>query len=523
MQDMLDDLLQYLRGIWLQRRYIIMVSWLICPIGWIGVTLMPDQYESEARVYADTRSLLQPLLKGVAVQSDPYRDVKIIVKTLLNRSNIERIAREADLDIHFGTKSQAQYEQVLIDLKNSIEIRPSGRENLYTIRYSSDSPIVAKKVVQEVLDVFVESTLGEKRQESDVAQKFLGQQIAEYEKRLERDELKLADFKRKHGGVMPGSENNYYTQLSSAKEQLEEAELQLREAQTSLASARSQLKSELDAVTQQSGSTVYDERISQLQSRLDDLLLRYTDAHPDVVETRRRVEELNQQRDALLQGGASKQSLASNPLYADLMMQVNAMTNNEASLRVRVQRHRSRVAELEEILLHIPEVEAELTGLRRSYQITKSKYEELLSRRESAMIAGSANRSADEIKFDVLDPPKTPTKPTGPKRIIYLILVTLFGFGGGAGLSFLMSQIFPVVSSSKLLTAQSGIPVFGVVSATEQSGLEAWERRKTRFFVAANMLLIVGFCSVITVNAIPEVRELLLNKGAMLARGVGIL
>ena len=522
MQDMLDDLLQYLRGIWLQRRYVIIFSWLICPIGWVAVSMMPNQYESEARIYADTRSLLQPLLKGVAVQSDPYRDVRIIVKTLLNRSNIERIAREADMDIHLGAQSPGEYEQMLLDLKEAIEIRTAGRENLYTIRYSSDSPMVAKSVVQAVLDIFVESTLGEKRQESDVAQRFLKQQITEYEKRLEADELRMADFKRKHGGAMPGSEHNYYAQLSTNQRLLEAAELELREAQTSLASARAQLNGERDAPMPQM-NTIYDQRINQLQTSLDELLLRYTESHPDVIETRRRIEEITQQRQQMFTGDANQQSLVGNPLYAELMMQVNSMANNVASLRVRVQRYRIRVAEISQILQTIPEVEAELAGLQRSYSITKNKYEELLNRQESALIASSANRSADEIKFDVLDPPKAPHQPTGPNRILFLLLVTFAGFGAGIGLSLLVSQITPIVFSAKQLTVASGIPVFGVVSATEQSGLDAWERRKTRFFVAANILLLLGFCSVVTINAVPELRELVLRQGATLFQGLGVL
>ena len=522
MQEMLDDLLQYLRGIWLQRRYVVLLSWLICPIGWGVVSMMPDKYESEARVYADTRSLLQPLLKGVAVQSDPYRDVKIIVQTLLNRNNMERIARESDMDIHLGTQTQGDYEQMLLDLKGDISIRSAGRENLYTIKYASNSPLVAKNVVQGVLDVFVESTLGEKRQESDVAQKFLEQQIAEYEKRLELDELKLADFKRKHGGAMPGSEHNYYAQLNANREQLEAAELELREAETSLLSAKAQLRGELDTAQPQP-NTLYDERISQLQTRLDDLLLRYTDAHPDVIETRRRIDDIIAQRQAMFERGGNKSSLANNPLYADLIMQVNSMENNVASLRVRVQRYQSRVNEIKQILQTIPEVEAELTGLQRSYSITKSKYEELLTRRESALIASSANLSADEIKFDVLDPPKVPMHPSGPKRIIYLILVTFAGFAAGIGLSFLISQITPIVSTARQLTMASGLPVFGVVSATDTSGLAAWERRKTRFFVASNVLLIAGFCCVVTINAVPELRMLILRQGATIVRGLGIL
>jgi hypothetical protein len=34
MQDIFEEIIDYLKGIWLKRRYIIIATWIICPIGW---------------------------------------------------------------------------------------------------------------------------------------------------------------------------------------------------------------------------------------------------------------------------------------------------------------------------------------------------------------------------------------------------------------------------------------------------------------------------------------------------------
>lgn len=99
MQELLDDLIDYLKGIWIQRRYIIISTWLICPMGWYFVSSMPNVYQSQAKVYVDTQSLLRPLLRGLTIETDPNMQIQLMVKTLLSRPNLERISRMVDLDI----------------------------------------------------------------------------------------------------------------------------------------------------------------------------------------------------------------------------------------------------------------------------------------------------------------------------------------------------------------------------------------------------------------------------------------
>ena len=70
-QEAVDQLLDYVKGVWIKKRFIIISSWLICPIGWFYVATMPNVYASSARVFVDTNSLLRPLLRGLAVYNNP--------------------------------------------------------------------------------------------------------------------------------------------------------------------------------------------------------------------------------------------------------------------------------------------------------------------------------------------------------------------------------------------------------------------------------------------------------------------
>lgn len=504
MQEIFDDLLDYLKGIWIQRRYIIISTWLMCPIGWGVVSMMPDIYESKARVYADTQSILAPLLKGLTVQTNPDIQINLMIKTLLSRPNLERISRMTDMDIQAETPKQ--YEGLINHLKENIEIvKTRGRDNIFTISFEDENPEMAKNVVQSALTVFIENTLGENRIDADSAQKFLKSQISEYENRLASAEARLTDFKQKYSNMLPDQYGGYYNKLNIAKEQLQMIELSLKEAKTQLNSAKTQLKSvptesnnaQNKIQTSTSIKTSYDDRITELELALDSLQLRYTDKHPAVVEAQKRLQHLEKQRtteiDEYLSTTSANGSIVTsqNPVIQQLQIQVNQYENQVASITVRADDYRSKVEDLENKIHVLPEIEAELVALDRGYGITKKKYEELLNRQETALLAQQADETTNKIQFKVIDPPRAATEPSGPKRILFFIAVTFIGFGTGIGLSLLLSQLSPVATSTAQLSKATGVPIFGVVSANENLGLQKWHKKKTFIFIVSNLFLLM--------------------------------
>ena len=519
MQELFEQAIDYLKGIWIKRRYIMVATWIICPLGWSITAILDDVYESESRVYADTQSILRPLLKGITVENNPDIQIQLMVKTLLSRPNLERITRMTDLDVQ--TNTPKEYEELIDDLKKDIIIKKTGgrKENIFKISYTNKDPEMARNVVQSALTVFIENTLGENRSDSDAAQKFLDVQIKEYESRLLAAEERLTDFKQKYSDVLPDQTGGYYQKLSSTKEQLRQIELELLEAKTQLNSARQQLvitpRNELDpdnSVKSSAIETTFDERIAELETSLDLLNLKYTDKHPEVIEVTRRLEHLKQQRSkeineflAAQKGSSQSTSVFSqNPVIQEVQIQVNTLETQVASLEVRASSFRAQVADLENKIHTLPEIEAELIALNRGYEITKKKYEELLVRKETASLAQQADETTNKIQFRVIDPPRTTTEPVGPKRLLLYAVVTIFGFGVGIGLSLLFSQLNPVVTSSAQVSRATGIPVFGIVSAAENLGLQQWHKKKTWIFIISNTLLLTLLVFFVAYSLFPE-------------------
>ncbi|MDP5029783.1 MAG: Wzz/FepE/Etk N-terminal domain-containing protein [Paraglaciecola sp.] len=500
LQKSIDQLVDYIKGVWVKKRYVIISTWLICPLGFFYVASLPDVYSSEARVFVDTRSVLQPLLKGLAIQTNPEQEVQMMVKTLLSRENLEAIARDSDLDI--STKNAAEYENLIKSLSSEINLRSAGRDNLFTISYAHKNPQMAKTVVQKTLDLFVEGTRGNSRQDSESASQFIDEQISEYETRLNEADQRLADFKRKYADILP-NQGSFYQNFNMLETNLEQTKLTIRETEQQMKTLTDQIKgnkpqSDSFAVRESNSNvtltTRFDSRIEALEGKLDELMLRYTELHPDVIETTDLLNNLKDQRTKELEEyyanrGDDESTDLVGSISSELRLEANRLQSLIASLKVRQADYESKIEVLKQKIDLVPQIEAESTALNRNYGTTKSKYEELLSRKESAELAQKADISSDDVKFRVLTPPLAPTKPSGPNRLIGYTLVLLLGFGSGLGIAFLISQINPILIRGSQLTSLTSYPVLGSVSHLNLVQIEKTNRNRLIVFIISSGLI----------------------------------
>lgn len=484
MQEIVEQILSYLHAMWRYRWYALAMAGVISLAGWAYVIKLPDQYQATARVFVDTRSMVRQLLAGLATNtSNASTQLALMTRTLKSRPNLEKVARMTDLDLK--AKTTEAMEELLNDLRDKISVAGGGRDNLYAIAVWDEDPQVAKKIVQAVLTIFVENTLGETRQDSDTAHRFLDRQISEYEARLIAAENRVKEFKRKYVGQMPGEVGEYYRSLQKEEQQLEQARLALRQAQNRRDALESQVRGEepvfglgpeLPSFVR-SVSLPVDARINALEQQLDGLLLRYTEKHPDVIAARETLGLLKKQREdeyAQYQAALARRSQQlgtalpgadTNPVYQSLRIALAQEEANLASIETQVADYEQRVEGLREMVHTIPEVEVKFKNLNRDYDITKKNYEALLARRESARISQEAGQTTDDIRFRVIDPPTVPLEPSGPNRIRLMSLVLVAAVAIGFGLSFVLSQLRPTFDSRRTLMEVTNVPVFGSVTA----------------------------------------------------------
>ncbi|GAB4173301.1 MAG: Wzz/FepE/Etk N-terminal domain-containing protein [Rhodocyclaceae bacterium] len=492
MDELIREIFNYIRGMWKHRWAGLATAWGVGLVGTGVIMSMPNQYEATARIFVDTQSVLKPLMAGLAIQPDVNQQVGMLARTLLTRPNVEKVIRMSDLDL--GVKGQKDKDQLVDTLMTSIKLVATRGDNLYNIAYRDSNPDKAKKVVQALVTMFVESGLGDKRKDTESARKFIEEQIKSYEQKLIEGENRLKEFKLKNLAIDEEFGKDSLTRLSEMGSQLREAKLQLHEAENSRDALKRQLESgEQELMVAQKGADPItdfsvpeiDGRLDSLRKNLDELLRRYTESHPDVIGTKRVIAQLEQEkrREVEKRKSAAPKSAAgvaapmANPVTQQLKVSLAEAEANVASLRSRVGEYEGRLAKLRKRLELQPQIEAEFEQLNRDYGINKRNYDQLLSRRESASLSSELDTSATLADFRLIEPPRVAPKPVAPNRPLLLSGLFAIALAAGLGLTFVMSQIRPAFFDARALREVSGLPVLGSVSLLPN---EAWVKQARR-------------------------------------------
>jgi len=512
MHEIYHRIIEELRGTWRFRLYALLAAWAVCLVGWAVVFVLPDMYESKARMFVDTRTALGPVLTGLTIQQDVNAQLNFVRQSLLSRPQLERVARETDLDLRAKTP---EARSALIDaLVKRIQLTANdagGSGLVFTLQYQDRERDMSLRVVDRLMNTFVEGTLGGKRSGSEVAQKFLREQIEEYEQRLRAAEERLADFKRRNVGLMPGAQGDYFSRLQNEMAGVDKAQAELSVAMTGREELARQLRGEASiAVAQvpsggkdgdgQGGSTTAS-RILDTQKRLDELLLQYTDKHPDVIALRETLAQLEARRDAEIAAlrsgdGAIPASAAASPVVQSIQLALNKADVEIAALRARIVDGQRKVAELRKLVDTAPEVEAEFARLNRDYDVTRERYVALVDRSERTKLGDQAEQT-DTVRFEIIDPPAAKLEPVAPNRPLLIAAVLLVGLGAGGGLAFVLHQLRPVFSSSRALHEVTGLPVLGVVSRTWLDKYRLQQRREYIRYSAGAVALVIAFVAVL--------------------------
>lgn len=515
MQELLAQLSSIARGMWRFRWAGVLVAWVVAAVATVVVFRIPNQYESSARIYVDTQSILKPLMSGLAVQPNIEQQIGMLSRTLISRPNLEKLVRMADLDL--GAASKVQQDKLYEDLTRDIRINSTSRDNLFTLTYKNSDQEKAKRVIQSLVSIFVESSLGASRKDTDSARVFLDEQIRNFETKLEEAEARVKQFRLRNLEMQSPDGTDAATRMASLSRQLEDARLQLREAEKARDAAKTQLnaaksvssdvvvKSLLEESTVQVSTPEIDGRIDAQKRNLDALLQRFTEQHPDVVNARRLIKDLETQkarevadlRKKLAQSsavgpgggqGQQSQSLA----VQELNRMLAASEVQVAALQARVAEYASRLEAARAAVRTAPQLEAEAAQLNRDYEITKRNYDSLVSRRQAAVMSGDLESASGVADFRLIDPPRVSPKPVSPNRLLLLPLVLVAAIGGGLFTAFGASQLRPAFYDVNDLRQKTGLPLLGVVTAVLAEGERRHERMdRLRFFGASGSLVLL--------------------------------
>ncbi|MFO0447734.1 MAG: XrtA system polysaccharide chain length determinant [Pseudomonadota bacterium] len=493
----------------------VVVAWAACLVGWGAVLALPNEYEAGTRVFVDTRTALSPVLRGLAIEDDASAYLNFARESLVGEARLNAVVEKARLVPRNATALERA--RAVSHLRETVDIEVSGDRAqptgvVYTIRYRDRTPGRSLAVVTLLLDGFVEGTLGGKRESSATAEAFLSTQIAESERRLRTAEQRLADFKQRNVGLMPGTEGNYFVRLQDESDALRKAQAAL-----SFATARRD-----DIVRQQRGETPFTAArtaaagggvttadtptmLAEARRKLNALLVRYTENHPGVITLRQEIAELERQRQrevAALRDGAPEAVLASgagaNPVYQSIQLAMNEADIKVAELRSEIGQRERRIGELRDLMRSMPAVEAEFAQLNRDYESTRGQHAALVDRLRKAQLGQDAE-ARSSVRFEVIDPPAAGVEPVAPNRAKLVLAVFLAALLLAAALPYLLNRLRPVLCSARDITDATGLPLLGEISVIGLDSQLAAARRGRRLVAGAAIALVLALAGVLGV------------------------
>jgi polysaccharide chain length determinant protein (PEP-CTERM system associated) len=459
------------KAIFRRRVWVIVVPALVCAtLAYVVALFLPTRYASETVVLVEQPTVPSDYVKSV-VGGDLSQRLASMREQILSRTRLQQIIETFGLYKEEGNRPM---EELVARLHQSITVTPltpmaeTRSKDLpgFTVSVVASRPELAQQICTEITSIFMQQNLLLRQRRAEDTNQFLTKQLDDAKAKLNGQDSKLADFKRRYLGELPDDSQTNLNLLTGLASQLEAVTQALNRAQQDKVFAESMLNQQLAAgKLSPSGDNpvTLRKQLATLQNQLDSFQGRYTDDHPDVVKTKEAIAQLQiriqkEETEAGKTSAASKSEKASLSEDSPQVQQLRAQLHQtEVTIQQRMaeqSRLQHDISRLQARLQLSPSVEQEYKSLTRDYQTALSIYNELLKKQSDSEMATDLERRQQGEQFRVLDPPSLPNKPTFPNR-------PLFGLGGLAGgLALGLVTAFVLELQDKTLRSDRDVELF---------------------------------------------------------------
>jgi polysaccharide chain length determinant protein (PEP-CTERM system associated) len=435
------------KEIFLRRRLFFIIPLVVVFLGaclWCAIA--PRKYEASTLVLVIPQRVPSELVRSTVTTGITER-LNAISQEIMSRTRLEAVIDEMNL---FPNESKKVDRDALVAMVRSnitvdISRRAPGPETggYFSIKYTSKDPQVAAAVANRLSSLFIEENLKQREQQAVGTTEFLASELAVTKEKLEKQGQILSEYKRRHMGSLPEQRDTNIRLLEQLQQLYQRNEESLRAAEDRKLLIRTQM-SDIEsppavvmgpAGTAQPGRTPgsYEAQTEELKRQLADLQSRYTEKHPDIVRTRKRIADLEKSRETTSVKNDPRYRELSNSLAA-LDMEIKRLRDDGERLRGQMGMYRGRI---EGATVR----EQEMSTVVQEYNNTKLVYDTLIKKSEEAQQAENLERRQKGEQFRVVDSARVPDNPVQP-NIPKVLLIGLFGgIGCGLGGIFLREQI----------------------------------------------------------------------------------
>jgi tyrosine-protein kinase Etk/Wzc len=333
--------------------------------------------------------------------------------------------------------SLAPFDDTVKGLQGGIKAAEQGREtSIIRVSYNSTNPILARDIVNNLVQAYLEQSVAFKSEEAGRAVGFVEEQLQGLRGELDIAEKNLQVYKSASGVIKLDSEAQAIIDKLSEKEKAR-TEVVLQRKQ--LEFARDALKEAMRKGTIYSPGIMMNDpglaaKLSELEVQKRALLTDYTEAYPAVKALKGQIEEV--QKKILSTYETST---------ANLAKQQDTVAQQLASYEKQMQK--------------LPMAERDLARLTRISKVSADIYTFLLQKHEEARIAKASTIS----NINIVDPAIAADWPIKPKKLQYLLLGLIIGLALGVGLAFFQEYLDDTIKNADEAKRVMGLPLLAVI------------------------------------------------------------
>jgi len=434
----------------------------------IGI-LLPKKYASTTTILVEESNIIAPLMEGRAVPTSVVNRASIAREVAFSRKVMNEILKVGGwMDSH---PSPIQQDRLMEDIK-SRTVMGNPRENLIQIRYVDSDPERAYRVTERFADMIISESLATKERESRQAYGFINSQVADYHRKLTDAEAKLEAYRNSNPDARPGVGADVNARISELRRQVEMSKLELIDLHSAEGALNRQLNGESEVSVMQTRAGQIRARLADLQTQRQQLLLTFTEQHPDVVRVQHQMndlqEELKREESRPLASGTNQPasidgSVTINPLYTELRSKLSEARSRSAAVTSRISTAEGLLQQEMERNRRIAASESTLAELTRDYEVNRDLYQDLLKRRENARVSMNLDAEQRGLSFRIQEPAAMPLRPVG-LRLMHVA-------GAGLGAAFFAPLVLllgavkldPRVRSPLQIEREAALPVLGTM------------------------------------------------------------
>lgn len=487
----MNDYLATLR----RRLRVLLVPVLLAPLaGFLVSYLFRAKYTSQSLVLIEVQTVPEGYVKPV-VTEDITERIATIQQRVLSVNHLRPLAERLGL-----VKNGANLDDVIADIRSGLDIEPvvpgqsgsgtssstptssttkkkpgqTGTSDIpgFYVNYTASNAVDAQRICRELTSLFLEENLKAREQVAQSTTDFLSRQVEDAKKNLDDQDERLASFKKRYFGQLPGDEDANLKILMSLNAQLDSNTQSLNRAQQDKTYSESLLSQELAAwKASQSAENpqTIEQQLAKLQGQLMELQARYTDDYPDVSKTKRDIAELQKKLKELSAAPVSagdtseSASVGEPPELRQLRVQIHQYGDVIAQATREQKRLQDAINVYQGRLALSPSVEEEFKSLTRDYQTAQDSYEDLLTKKTQAQIQTDMERNQEGEQMRLLNSAGLPDSPSFPVRWMFALGGLGCGLAAGIGLVLILEFQDKSIRDEKDVLAALDLPMLVAV------------------------------------------------------------